>query len=131
MVNGRLIHRSGTRMPLICRLPRKSWWLRILWGKTPFRVNDSLKAGAADFAVAVNHIAGTGFAAGWSGRAGREKRRRPMWQALFADWGLAVRGIVVFLLVILLMAGVFYGLRRFRGPAPRAPSSTPGPPPRH
>jgi hypothetical protein len=31
----------------------------VLWGKTAFRVNDSLKARTADFAVAVNHIAET------------------------------------------------------------------------
>lgn len=36
-----------------------------------------------------------------------------MWQAFFSDWGLIVRGIGVFILVIILMAAFFYVLRRF------------------
>jgi len=43
---------------------------RALWGKSSFRVKDSLKAGAAHFAAAVNHVVNR--IAGWViGRDGR------------------------------------------------------------
>ncbi|HEY6223008.1 MAG TPA: hypothetical protein VIW26_04440, partial [Gemmatimonadales bacterium] len=89
-----------------------------LWGKTAFRVNDSLKADTADIAVAVNHIAGT--TKRWPGGTGARvrKRRRPMWQALLGfDLPLWAKFLFAFAVLLALFSGLFYVARRFGGGA--------------
>src|SRR5262245_7262342 len=55
---------------------------------------------------------------GGTGRAGREQRRRPMWQALLGfELPLPAKFILAFVVLLALFAALFWGLRRFGGSA--------------
>jgi hypothetical protein len=85
---------------VIRRLPRPRSRTCDFWGKSWFRVKDSLKAGTADFAAAVNHIAGR--VDGTQGRGARAERT--MFEALFGtEMPLALRFFVALIIVVVVV----------------------------
>jgi hypothetical protein len=57
MVNDRLSHWKIGDLPLICRLPRESFWLLLEGRETAVSVSPLLRFAAANVAVGVNQLA--------------------------------------------------------------------------